>query len=379
VPTVPGWRVEVFARPGLGSAGISLRMVPSSHPPGAPHPNDRLREALRLALAAPAWSGEGVGAEEVSGDPIAALLAAALRLRSGLPAEAWVDAAAAVLGDDDADVRLLRGATTLSSPAMLFFGWQHRLERGELAVVPGSSADAITGRQRIAAPWLTWNLDPKESASAWLANVAQSVWPGWDVAPNPQVAVADLAVAACALCAPAESVRALTYKSPPVDRLVQHQRIAFVGATNDQLPAALAVAFVERGKRRWPRLEIWSLEDRLLHSVVSHGETGEALLARRDRAEEQLSALLAVVADESSLERYDGFEVDGAWHFASLWDWEAPGGYVHTSAYYGRGQELRIAPAENLEWTSSEPPPGYAKASTAYTALRARHPSRGHR
>ncbi|MEJ7593053.1 MAG: hypothetical protein WKF77_16020, partial [Planctomycetaceae bacterium] len=87
---------------------------------------------------------------------------------------------------------------------------------------------------------------------------------GWDEEPNAELALTSIALGANSLGAPADSLKRRTYKAPPIDRLVQHQEIAFVGATNDQLPAALAVAFVERSRKKWKRLDVWSLVDERL-------------------------------------------------------------------------------------------------------------------
>ena len=64
--------------------------------------------------------------------------------------------------------------------------------------------------------------------------------------------------------------------------------------------------------------------------------------------------------------------LDGVRHFASLWDWDAPGGFVHVSRYL-RGEEVRTAPAVDLSWNGERPPPEYASAVAAYETLLKAH------
>lgn len=375
IPKIAGWRMEAFVPPKLGSSALSLRMVPESLAAGAPYATDALRESLRLALADPGWAGVNVpSADVVAADPIAALLAAALLLRGGLPHDAHVAVAAVLLGDRDEDVCLLRGAATLRSPPLLSFPWHFRLRAEHLTVEKGSVAERLAARQRLATPWLAWGPEEGSSARSWLTNVANAVWPGWDADPSVDLALPSLDAAAASLGAPPSSVRALTYKSPPVDRLVQHERVAFVGASNDQLPAALAVAFVERGRRKWAHLEILSLEDGPLSETVSAGRTGPELVRARNRAEARLRELLSVVAAEGSMARYSGLKIDGVAHFASLWDWEAPNGYVHVSPCKP-GDDVRVAKQQNLVWSASQPSEDYARAVKGFQEIERRQPS----
>jgi hypothetical protein len=368
VPFAPGWTTQVFST-GRRASSLSVRMIPPGHLPHAPLPTDAVREALRLALGAPVWPAAAPSVDEVAGDPIAALLAAALKLRSGCASAAdLISAAAAVLGDDDVDVRLLRGGgVAVSDPPLLAWPWKNCLEKGTLQVEERSVADEIVGRRCATEPWFAWIAEKPASHGLWLAQVATAAWPGWDTIPDLALALDRLDATAVALGSPASSVRARAWKAPPVDRLVQHQSVAFVGASNDQLPAALAVAFVAREHRQWEQIDVWSLTDAPLSSMKSAGRIGSRLLAARDSAEAQLQELLKVVARAWSIRRYDGLLVGGQAHFASLWDWTASGGYVHASAR--TAGDVRTSPAEDLVWAGAERPARFREIVGAYEDL----------
>jgi len=377
-PRMAGWRLEVFSYFPDHAVDFSIRLVPDSHPPGAPHKMDSTREMLRVALKERSWDASKLTVKAVSSDPVCALLAAALRLKCGEPHDDFADSAAALLGDDDVDVQLLRGASTIEDPPLLSFLWHLRLKRNELNVTPDSAADRIVGCLQLTEPWLTWTAESKASKRMWLGDVANATWPGWDIEPDVEFALSSIAEAANSLGAPADSLKRRTYKAPPIDRLVQHHEIAFVGASNDQLPAALAVAFVERGRKKWKRLDVWSLDDDCLRQVKSDDRTPDGLVAARDRAERQLQQLLNVVADDWSVNRYSRFEIqyetnaattEPVWCFASLWDWaEKKRGYVHVSPYKP-GENVRTADFEDLIWSKEEPPPVYRAAARAYQEL----------
>jgi hypothetical protein len=371
VPTLPGW-TTIVSSTGDGVPSLAVRMLPPGSAPHAALVTDAAREALRLALAAPAWYAPAPAARELAGDPIALLLAAALQLRNGAPAQEYVDAAAALLGDDDVDVRLLRDGATVADPPLLVWLWQRRLEEGKLQVEPKSVAEGVVGLLCATDPWFGWSLGEQAPEGVWVAQLASVAWPGWNAEPDPSLARAHLEATCVAVGAPVSSIRArLAAKSPPIDRLVQHQRAAFVGASNDQLAAALVVAFVQRERRPWEQIDVWSLTDAPLGTMVSAGRTGPPLLAARDRAEVQLKDLLKLVAKTWSVRRYDGLLVGGRPHFASLWDWMAPKGYVHVSP---RTQtDVRTSERDDLIWAGAQPDPRYLEVVRAYEALAASH------
>ena len=371
VPTLPGWTTIVSSTED-GACGVAVRMLPPGFAPNAALATDAAREALRLALRAPAWYAPAPALPDVSGDPIALLLAAALQLRNGAPAQEYLDAAAAYLGDEDVDVRLLRGGATIEDPPLLAWPWHRRLEEGRLQVEAKSLAEGVVGFLCATDPWFGWSVGEHSPESVWVAQLASVAWPGWNAKPNPSLAQANLGATCVAVGAPLSSIHArLAAKSPPIDRLAQHQRAAFVGASNDQLAAALAVAFVQRGRRPWDQIDVWSLADAPLATMVSAGRTGPALLAARDRAEAQLRDLLTLVAKTWSVRRYEGLLVGGHPHFAALWDWTAPKGYVHVSPR--TRTDVRTSERADLVWTGTQPPPLYLDVVRAYEALAASH------
>lgn len=368
LPSAAGWRAEVFSMSD-DLVELSVRLVREAHPVGAPHARDEMREALRLALAEPGWDAEDIPLADVADDPVAAMLAATLRLRGGFPHLDYVAAAASILGDDDVDVQLLRGGGgTFELPPMLSFPWHLRLGQGKLAVRAGSVADGLADRLWSSPPWLAWSATAASDRS-WLTQVANVAWPGWDAAPKTELALAGLDAASPMLGAPASSVRQRSYKAVPIDRLVQHQRAVFLGASNDQLPAALAVAFVERGHARWQSLAVWSLTDAPLSAMLSAGRTGATLLAARNEAERRLLELLPLVAEEWSVVRYDGLGIETERCFASLWDWAAVGGFVHVSPLK-KGEDVRTAACGDFIWKEAAPPPEYQRIVTASEGLR---------
>lgn len=376
-PRIAGWRLEVFSLAPDHAVDFSVRLVPDSHRRGARHEMDTMRESLRLALSERSWDASKLTVEAVSSDPVCTLLAAALRLKCGQPHEEFTDCAAAFFGDDDVDVQLLRGAGKVEDPPLLSFLWHFRLKHDELTTMPDSAADRIAGYLQLTEPWLSWTTESKASKRKWLDEVANATWPGWDDEPDIGFALSSIAEGANSLGAPADSLKRRTYKAPPIDRLVQHQTIAFVGASNDQLPAAIAVAFVERGRKKWKQLDVWSLADDRLRQVQSDDRTADGLIAARDRAERLLQRLLSVVADNWSIRRYDGLDIPyrtetatgHVWCFASLWDWSEKGGYIHVSPYKA-GENVRTADFEDLIWNGEEPPPIYREAALAYQQLK---------
>lgn len=376
-PRIEGWRLEVLTPFADRPDELSVRLVPNTHPLGSPHEMDAIRESLKLALVERSWDATKLSLDAVASDPICILLAAALRLKCGQTHEEFTNIAADLLGESDVDVQLLRGGATIEAPPLVSFLWHYRLKRNELAVKPNSLADQMVNRLGWNVPWLTWLDETAIMKRSWLGEVANVVWPGWNSdAPDADLALADVSLGASDLGAPADSVMRRTYKAPPVDRLVQHQEIACVGASNDQLPAAIAIAFVERGRKKWPRIDVWSLSDEKLAQVNSDGRSVQQLLAARNRSERQLQQLLKVVADEWSVRRYGGLDVEyesdgtaqSVWCFASLWDWTKPGGYVHVSPYTIE-TNVRTADFQDLIWTASQPPVVYRATVKAYELL----------
>jgi len=373
LPVAASWRTEVYLSPP-GSAGLpnhcSIRMVPAVLPVGTPLAHDRQRESLRAALAAGQRPPlEALGALP-DGDPILLLLAAALAIRCDErdQAASLVQRYRQLLGapTQDADCAALQPDASLATPPLMADLWAYGVLKQGLQLEAGSQAEQLAGRMLDTAPWLMW-IPGRRPPRSWLPEMASQYWPGWERGQAPPSPPAPQALARDQLF-PADAIeRTLRYKAPPIERLELHRDIAFLGASNDQLPAALAVAFQLRGQRRWQRLQVWSLEDEVLRQVTSAGRRGEALLRPRDRAEELLGGLLPRVAERWSLCRYRGLKLGEQWRFASLWDWQGPGGYVHSSPYVP-GQDVRVTEQWNPLWEPHEPAPpeGYAEVVRAF-------------
>jgi len=104
--------------------------------------------------------------------------------------------------------------------------------------------------------------------------------------------------------------------------------------------------------------------------MTSDGRLGTSLLRARSRGEVDLQRLLAQVADHWTVSRYQIYELNSQWHFASLWDWDRPGGYVHVSPYEP-GKDVRTTESINITWSdnSAAPPPAFTQAVEAYKQL----------
>ncbi len=377
-PEMAGWKLEAFLPDPQHARNILLRLVPDTHSAGAPHPADHLRESLRLALAERTWDASGITPEMVSSDPICSLLAATLRLKCGQSYEEFLPAVSGLLGEEDPDVMLLRGASKLAIPPLVHFLWHYRNHRNELDVSEDSLADGerVVRCQFQAQPWFAWTAESKELRNGWLFDAANVLWPGWSVEPAPDFALSSISDAQASLGAPAASIKRAAYKSPPVDRLTQHEKIAFIGNCNDQLPAAIALAFVERNKKKWESLDVWFQEDDALIQVDSDGRSPEELLAVRDLAQSRILELLKVVAEKWSIKRYQKLMVEyptdegtiPVWCFASMWDWKKKGGLVHASPYKA-GQNVRTTDFQNLVWVDEEPPALYKATWDTYKDL----------
>jgi hypothetical protein len=162
----------------------------------------------------------------------------------------------------------------------------------------------------------------------------------------------------------------LTHRTPPVDLLIQHDTAAFIGASNDELAAALAIAFVERGHRQWQELTVWFLDDDRLDQLGSDGRSGASLRRASHRAQGELLRLLPIVAMRWRVARYGGLQLAGTWQVASLWDWQQPGGLVRVSP--GReGEEAGTTGDLEVTWPggSLAPSPAYRAVVQAYEAL----------
>lgn len=339
-----GWRTEVVR--DTDSDSISVRIV---RPGSSSRAVERAREALRRALAsnAPpveaneAWKKHLLELGAIfAEDPIGTLMvAAALGPRDG-DAAPFIERARGWFGDEG-DVAMLTGKTPSQLPVLDLSWGDGDVELGK----------AIAGRRLSDPPWFAWTTC---APRAIVHETADAIWPEWDRDPDP-ARIGSMAAVARSFGVPAQSLNAaVRRKSPPIERMERHERLVFVGASNDQIALALGLAFALRGGRRWESIHVWSLEDAELAQVGSDGRSSESVRAARDAAEAQLGRLLPPVAVEARLLRYRGLRLPlgDAWPasttaeetlvFASLWDADTSRGMVHVSPYFGG--DVRTSP-----------------------------------
>jgi hypothetical protein len=147
-------------------------------------------------------------------------------------------------------------------------------------------------------------------------------------------------------------------KVPPLELLIRHDRISFVGATHAQLVTELRQAMKHR-TRPHAFIEVFALADAPLRALTLGGRTGEALLADRD---ESLRALREYLTHEQVPHRL--YLYDQPYFFASFWDVEgvearpatAPPAHIHVSSAQW-GMDLRHAVGQDLESPSGQPLP----------------------
>ncbi len=142
-------------------------------------------------------------------------------------------------------------------------------------------------------------------------------------------------------------------KKPPVKLLLQHRRIAFVGATNDQLASMFKEALQSTPDKSWDTLLIFFLADEQLGWMATPKRTRETLAeAKRIALSDLKHALVAKVKELKFLEYSRPF------YFASYWDWNEPGGRIHISPYIW-GADVKICPALDYTWITRVPTPQY--------------------
>jgi hypothetical protein len=161
-------------------------------------------------------------------------------------------------------------------------------------------------------------------------------------------------------------------KVPPLELLIRHDRISFVGATHGQLLAKLREAKKHR-KRPYEHIELFALADAPLRELSLDGKTGEALLAERD---ESLRALREYLTQDNVPHRI--YLYTQPYVFASFWDVEreqaraddAPPAHIHVSNALW-GMDLRRAVGQDLEAPAGKPlPPAMQRRVEALAFLR---------
>ncbi|HRI50333.1 MAG TPA: hypothetical protein PLW65_09130, partial [Pseudomonadota bacterium] len=149
------------------------------------------------------------------------------------------------------------------------------------------------------------------------------------------------------------------WKLPPVELLVRHDVISFVGATHGQLLESLKKARQQRGERPWTRIELYALADAPLRRLTLGQKSGQALFEERDASLRELRSYLSQhkIAHQQYL-------YDDSYLVVSYWDAEdnearprggAPA-HIHVSSHLW-GLDLRRAPAHDYEAPAGEPLP----------------------
>jgi hypothetical protein len=147
-------------------------------------------------------------------------------------------------------------------------------------------------------------------------------------------------------------------KVPPLELLIRHDRISFVGATHGQLLPKLQEAMKYREKP-YEHIELFALSDAPLRELTLGGRTGEALIQERD---ESLRALREYLTEQGIPHRV--YLYAQPYVFASFWDVEpregspdsAPPAHIHVSNALW-GMDLRSAVGQDLESPAGQPLP----------------------
>ena len=142
-------------------------------------------------------------------------------------------------------------------------------------------------------------------------------------------------------------------KKPPVELLLKHNNIAFVGATNDQLAAMVQEALQGNPTKVWENVVVLFLTDDRLGWLATGTRTHDVLKADKAKAILDLKDKLA-----KRTKQLEFFEYDRPLYFASYWDWDKPGGRIHVSPYIW-GADIRVCPALDYSWITSHPTPEY--------------------
>jgi hypothetical protein len=141
------------------------------------------------------------------------------------------------------------------------------------------------------------------------------------------------------------------YKRPPPDLFKTRMRFAFVGATNDSLPA-LFRSYLEAGGARKQRVEIYFLSLPAVRRLACPARTADELEQLQVKTLDALDA----TAMSSIAESWRIAVHDEPYFFAAYFNADRPGGRIHTSAH-GWGHDLKRAPAVDFVWPETAPLP----------------------
>ncbi|MBM4046172.1 MAG: hypothetical protein FJ279_13760 [Planctomycetes bacterium] len=142
-------------------------------------------------------------------------------------------------------------------------------------------------------------------------------------------------------------------KKPPVELLLKHVKMAFVGATNDQLAGMCAEALRDNPSKTWESVTVFLLADEQLRWIATSDRPHKLLLDLKVTAVKDLKDVLTRHARHCEF-----LEYDRPFYFASYWDWDKPGGRIHVSPYIW-GADVRVCPALDYTWVTRDPTPQY--------------------
>ncbi|MEW6619432.1 MAG: hypothetical protein AB1422_08885 [bacterium] len=142
-------------------------------------------------------------------------------------------------------------------------------------------------------------------------------------------------------------------KIPPEELLNKHNKLAFVGATNDQLANIIVKVLRNNPSKNWERIDIFFLKDNILQWMETKERGHEKLLRDKQTAIKNLRKVL-----NGHVRSLDFREYDRPFYFASYWDWDEPGGRIHISPYIWDA-DIRVCPAFDYTWVTQQPTPQY--------------------
>jgi hypothetical protein len=146
----------------------------------------------------------------------------------------------------------------------------------------------------------------------------------------------------------------IAVKRPFADMLLPRQRLAFVGATHDQLPEVFRQAIATSSDKSWRRLLFFFLEDESLRWIRSNDRSHAELKVAKRQTREALEQVLR----ERVAEPVEFREYQCPFFFGAFFDWEAPGGRIHVSPYIW-GINVRECPGLDYEWRTPQPTEPY--------------------
>ncbi|WP_038164466.1 hypothetical protein [Verrucomicrobium sp. BvORR106] len=162
-------------------------------------------------------------------------------------------------------------------------------------------------------------------------------------------------------------------KFPPRVLLLNHHKIAFLGATQKWLLKALEETLLLR-KEPWESMEIYFASDSLLESVEYHSPRGRRRTVRSVRHErDKVISRLKTFFQRTPrcCKRVRFYLFNGPPVFGSFWDWDQPGGRIHISSQLA-GVCLSKCPAIDHIWLQDTPTFTYEQYRKCLRNIRSR-------